>query len=229
MALTEFSNKWISLKRVDYDKIFGYQCVDLIKQYLHELYGLNPGGWGDAKDYWEHTNPAILTKFSKQQPPVKPGDIVVVKPTRQFPKGHIGIAVFVTPSTVGLLEQNGGSGSGNGLGTNAIRIRTINNNEIYGLLRPKVQEEVKPMSVVRDGDTFNYMSALFDRAPTQAELDKNRGKEWNNPDPKLRAPLYDDMIGRGRYLTEENKRLQKLVDAAGSEAKLLPPGKYLVN
>lgn len=68
------------------------------------------------------------------------------------------------------------------------------------------------MSVVNDGDTTNYFLALFDRIPTQAELDKNRGREWNNPDPSLRAPLYDDIIGRGRYLTEENKRLQKLVD-----------------
>ncbi len=71
--------------------------------------------------------------------------------------------------------------------------------------------------MVNDGDTTNYFLALFDRQPTQAELDKNRGKEWNIPDPKLRAPLYDDMIGRGRYLTEENKRLQKLVDDSGAQ------------
>lgn len=72
------------------------------------------------------------------------------------------------------------------------------------------------MSVVNDGDTSNYFQALFDRQPDQAELDKNRGKEWNSPDPKLRAPLYDDMLGRGHYLTEENKRLQKLVDQGSS-------------
>ncbi len=68
------------------------------------------------------------------------------------------------------------------------------------------------MSVVNDGDTINYFLAAYDRMPDQPELDKNRNKEWNNPDPSLRAPLYDDVIGRARYLTEENKRLQKLLD-----------------
>ncbi len=86
------------------------------------------------------------------------------------------------------------------------------------------------MSKVNDGDTMNYFLALFDRQPDQAELDKNRGKEWNSPDPKFRAPLYDDMIGRGRYLTEENKRLQKLLDNSGtpSDATILNPGYYKV-
>lgn len=83
-----------------------------------------------------------------------------------------------------------------------------------------VKEDI--MSAVNDGDTTNYFLALFDRAPDQAELDKNRGKEWNNPDPSLRAPLYDDMIGRGRYLTEENKRLQKLVDQNATQYEKLP-------
>lgn len=86
----------------------------------------------------------------------------------------------------------------------------------------------EPMSAVNDGDTSNYYQALFDRLPDQTEYDKNHNKEWNNPDPKLRAPLYDDMISRGRYLTEENKRLQKIVDGIGTQPTVLNPGNYLV-
>ena len=59
-----FKNQWLG-KRVDYDGVYLFQCVDLIKQYLAQLYGLKPGSWGDAKDYWLSTNPAILTKFDK--------------------------------------------------------------------------------------------------------------------------------------------------------------------
>jgi hypothetical protein len=32
----DFKNKWLG-KRIDYDKAYGYQCVDLIKQYLDEV------------------------------------------------------------------------------------------------------------------------------------------------------------------------------------------------
>lgn len=86
----------------------------------------------------------------------------------------------------------------------------------------------EPMSKVNDGDTTNHYLSHFDRPPTQAELDKNRNKEWNSPDPKLRAPLYNDMIGRARYLTEENKRLQKIVDSIGVQPTKLNPGDYRV-
>ena len=34
-----FKEKWL-WKRIDYDKSYGYQCVDLIKQYADEVLGL---------------------------------------------------------------------------------------------------------------------------------------------------------------------------------------------
>ena len=41
------------------------QCVSLISQYLNKCFGLSPGAWGNAVDYWTNTNPNILTKFNK--------------------------------------------------------------------------------------------------------------------------------------------------------------------
>lgn len=136
MAYTDFKNRWLG-KRTNIDGAYGYQCVDLIKQYLKENYAINAGSWGNAKDYWLKTNPAILAKFNKTQTP-KQGDIVVFKGISGNPYGHIGIVDSIKPTMVSTLEQNGSTGSGNGLGGNAIRLRDITKSRVYGYLTPKV-------------------------------------------------------------------------------------------
>lgn len=121
-------------KRIDYDGVDAYQCVDIIKQYLDEWFGIKAGAWGNAKDYWLSTNPAVLAKFDKiVTSQTQSDDIVVFKPTSYNPYGHIGIGVDSR-----LIEQNGGTGSGTGTGTDAIRVRTMPGG-IYGVLRPKQQ------------------------------------------------------------------------------------------
>jgi CHAP domain len=110
------------------------QCVSLIKIYLAEMFQIQAGYWGDAREYWENTNQQVLQKFSKEQG-VTPelGDIVIFKPSSSnFQAGHIGIAVSANQ----LLEQNGATGMGYGTGGDAIRIRTMPGN-IYGILRPR--------------------------------------------------------------------------------------------
>lgn len=49
---TEFIKKYNG-KAKDYDGVAGVQCVDLIKYYLKEVFGLNPGAWGDAHCYYD--------------------------------------------------------------------------------------------------------------------------------------------------------------------------------
>lgn len=41
MIHEEFINKWNG-KYVDYDGYFGYQCMDLMRQYVNEVYNLKP-------------------------------------------------------------------------------------------------------------------------------------------------------------------------------------------
>lgn len=139
MTYLSFKNKWLA-KRVDYDKVFGYQCVDLIKQYLDDCFGIKAGAWGDAIDYWNNTNPILLKKFNKiKTTRVMKGDIVIIKPTLFNRYGHIGIAdknYVGMVVTYLLLEQNG-SGSGTGLGKDAIRVSVRNRRRIVGVLRAK--------------------------------------------------------------------------------------------
>lgn len=64
LTKTEFINKHLG-KACDYDGAAGVQCVDLIKFYLRECYDIRPGSWGNAKDYWYHTQPILLSYFRK--------------------------------------------------------------------------------------------------------------------------------------------------------------------
>lgn len=137
MSYTNFKNEWTG-RRVDYDHVYSYQCVDLILQYVKENYGLASGVWGNAIDYWTHTSPPLLTKFDKLSTKTcKPGDIVILYGLSGNPYGHIGICDSQTDTTVRLLEQNS-TGGATGTGRNAIGVyRDILKTRIAGVLRPK--------------------------------------------------------------------------------------------
>lgn len=144
MTFGKFESKWLG-KRVDYDKVFGYQCVDLIKQYVDEVHSIRSGAWGNAIDYWRSPHPTLLTIFKKVAgTDALRGDIVIIKPISNNPYGHIGIATGQSDKTsVQILEENGGASTGTGLGSDAIRRRFVPRSSIAGLLRSKENEEMK--------------------------------------------------------------------------------------
>lgn len=89
-------------KAMDYDGDSGVQCVDLIKYYLNEVFGINAKNYGNAKDYYENFNNAShavlrehFTRIANNASFVpKKGDIVVwgagVSSSHNY--GHIAIA-----------------------------------------------------------------------------------------------------------------------------------------
>jgi hypothetical protein len=151
MTYTQFKNKWLG-KRVDYDHVYSYQCVDLIKQYLSERFGIKAGSWGNAIDYWYHTNAAILKKFDKlSTSKARQGDIVIFKGINGNPYGHIGVCdanVGTLSVNVNTLEQNGSTGNGSGTGGDAIRVRGIPRWRVVGVLRPKTAKPASKMPPV---------------------------------------------------------------------------------
>lgn len=137
MAYAEFKQEWNG-RRVDYDHVYSYQCVDLILQYVKECYGLPTGVTGNAIDYWTHTSPTLLAKFDHLfTKNCQQGDIVVLYGLAGNPYGHIGICDSQDATNVKLLEQNA-TGSADGLGRSAIGVwRDIPKTRIAGVLRPK--------------------------------------------------------------------------------------------
>lgn len=85
-------------KSFDYDGVSGVQCVDLIKMYLNKVFGLTPGAWGNAKDYYENynNNSVLKANFDRiaNTPSFVPdkGDIAVFGSSLGNGNGHICIA-----------------------------------------------------------------------------------------------------------------------------------------
>ena len=96
MNYNEFINTYNG-KSFDYDGAAGVQCVDLAKMYLDKVFGIKPGAWGNAKDYYENYNNLPLkntfdriannASFVPQK-----GDIVVWGAGLGNTYGHIAIA-----------------------------------------------------------------------------------------------------------------------------------------
>lgn len=197
MSLQTFEQKWLG-KRTDVDGAYGFQCVDLIKQYALDELGMTPGPWGNAIDYWTNTSHPILSKFNRvaSQSPQR-GDIVILKPTAYNPYGHIGIAV----DSNRMLEQNGATGDGDGAGGDEIRYRTIPKDRIAGLLRPKegainmsfTEEQIKNLAdaggiaqtpeQIKDGATKPAFEVALNFVRT-VQADANR---WHDKYEKLLA------------------------------------------
>lgn len=139
MNYPDFKNRWLG-SRVDYDGLYGYQCVDLIKIFADQQFGIKPGAWGNAIDYWTNTNPGMLTAFKKvvntPEYVAPQGTIVIFKPVTGNIYGHIAIIDTATTTSMVILEQNGGAGTGTGIGVDAIRLRTIGYNNVAGFLEP---------------------------------------------------------------------------------------------
>lgn len=135
-----FKNEWNG-RKIDYDHVYAYQCVDLILQYAYEVLGVVGVVRGNAIDYWTKPSEALTAKMDKlASTDAQPGDIVVLRTNGTQPgdfsgDGHIGICDHADGASVWLLEQNA-LGGGNGDGKNAIGVwRAIPKTRIAGILR----------------------------------------------------------------------------------------------
>ena len=108
-------------KRVDYDGSYGFQCVDLAKQYISEALEFGKiGALGNAKDMPKSPFFANREKI-KGMKNLMQGDIII---RSKGEYGHVAVVDHVLNGKVYVLEQNGsGKDSGSGLGANSIRIQ----------------------------------------------------------------------------------------------------------
>lgn len=158
-----------------------YQCVDRVKRHLNQVYGLPMLAYGNAADYWDHTNPLLLTKFERVPPQqLQPGDIPIFKrKPANGNGGHIGIAQNATL----FQSQNYGTGNGDGKGLNRIRLAPIPYNDLLGILRP----EGVPMQ-----KTTKFMEDVCSRMATGSIPGPNYDYRWTNKD--LTENNVNDML-----------------------------------
>lgn len=108
-------------KRVDYDWVYWYQCVDFAKFYIDTCLWLwRVGRLGNAKDT---PNAPFFADWEKIQGTndLMQGDIIVRTRDKYW---HIAIVDRIVWDKIYVLEQNGsGKNSGSGEGENAIRLK----------------------------------------------------------------------------------------------------------
>lgn len=96
-------------KKVDFDGKFGYQCVDLYRQYCKDVLEIpqTPSIEG-AKDIWEKHGSLKQSKDS-----FAVGDVLIYDATSSNKYGHVCILVsLLDTDTFVVLEQNGFEQSG---------------------------------------------------------------------------------------------------------------------
>ena len=131
MTTKEFFDKYNSVG-IDWDKYYGYQCVDLYRQYVHEVLNLpqSPGVEG-AKDIWETYLKEHFDRF-KNDPDAVPelGDIIVWNKFAGNSYGHVGIYSSGDVNSFTSFDQNWPVGS-------LCHYQPHNYTNVLGWLRPK--------------------------------------------------------------------------------------------
>lgn len=145
-------------RTIDIDGVAGVQCVDLIKLYIRDGFGIPVQSMGNAIQWWTATKPVLLSKFDRiaSQSPQK-GDIVILHGLSGNSYGHIVLCVDrLSPSTFLALEQNGSHSGADVRPGDAVRTRQIPTTRIAGLLRPKssVNPPLSTYYTIKKGDTF---------------------------------------------------------------------------
>lgn len=118
---TEFKDKRLS-KNIDYDKCYGYQCVDLIKLYLDQCLGYGKiGSLWNAKDIAKNAFFKDWYKFNFKGDNARLGDIIIAS---KWEYGHVAIVDRIVWDKIYVLEQNGtGKNSGSGKDGNEIIVK----------------------------------------------------------------------------------------------------------
>jgi len=111
MDLWDFVQKYVKTK-VDWDKKYGCQCVDLFRQYNHDVWE-NPSleGVEGAKDLALKYNQLPIEKkhlcLISDPKSGRQGDVVVFGATEKNEYGHVAIVLDITMNYLVVFEQDG--------------------------------------------------------------------------------------------------------------------------
>ena len=114
---------------IDFDGVYGNQCVDLIKAYYNYL-GVSPV-YGNACDYAYNELPLGWQRIQNYYDFVpEPGDIAIWGPSSTSPYGHVAIVLSADMYNMTSMDQNYGS--------SYCKLTTHYNyyRNFYGVIRP---------------------------------------------------------------------------------------------
>lgn len=124
-------------KKIDYDKCYGAQCVDLFRQYCVDVLEIpeHTGGVVGAKDLYLNypsmeKEKKYFNRFTQWQIDLKTGDVLVWGASKTNQYGHVAIYLGYIGNSILVFEQDGFKQDGA-----KINVRSMEN--ILGILRRK--------------------------------------------------------------------------------------------
>lgn len=114
MNVEEFVKKYTG-KKVDFDGVYGAQCVDLFRQYAKECLGISEhtgpcSTTGGAKDLFiDYPKMPIEKKYfiRETKKAMSPGDILIWDSTETNKYGHVAIYLGKLNNDLIVFEQDG--------------------------------------------------------------------------------------------------------------------------
>lgn len=136
MDLEEFVKAYNG-RKVDFDKVYGSQCVDLFRQYAKEGLGIPEhtgacASSGGAKDLFLDYDKMPIEKkyFRRGKGALKVGDVLIWDKTETNKYGHVAIFLGFLGNSLIVFEQDGFKQDGA-----KMNLRT--NKNLLGYLRKK--------------------------------------------------------------------------------------------
>jgi hypothetical protein len=115
-------------KKVDFDGVYGAQCVDLFREYCQDVWQIpHTGGVEGAKDLFAQKAPG-LQYLSIGSAQALPGDVVIWDASQTNKYGHVAILLYGTDTTLVVLEQDGFAQTG-------VKIVVRNTTRCLGFIR----------------------------------------------------------------------------------------------
>lgn len=129
-------------RSIDFDKSYGFHCMDVYQQYNRDVVGAFQVPNAAAYMVWNNYPTNFYTKIAnaKDNAPQK-GDVVIWKQTASLPFGHIAIANEGDPNRFSSMDQNWPlegytDKNGNFIGTGKCHIQEHKYTGVAGWLRP---------------------------------------------------------------------------------------------
>ena len=201
---------WVKSKvgtSIDYDNVYGAQCIDLILAYYNYL-GVNTVR-GNAINYTTNSLPSGWKRIENAQP--KKGDILIYT---NFPYGHVAIY----ESDYSSFHQN----YNHNYVENITKKYNGFNIPYWGVIRPDFSDEKEDIVPLNLGDNFNakiYSTSIGNLALTSTSNSSNSNVYlYNNQNNNVNQMWKFNRNNDGSY-TIKNNNLKLCLSVSGSGNK----------
>lgn len=188
-------------KRIDYDKAYGVQCVDLAKLYIDKVLGIKPIAIGDAEAYWNryeelHYLKSNFTKIENYPAFIPQKGDIAVWGKKHGKLGHIAICDGEgTTSYFYSYDENWG-----GRGRAMTRTMHTYQSGFEGVLRPRNQTILVTENSLTYGQDIEIHVPIVPTGAKEGELVQVESGTVQNENGSKQYWIHNSVIKDGQII-----------------------------